>query len=59
MDLGHPDLTLVVVYASTGYGRFNSRGGVAQSVRVDPKNSADVETYDADLKRVYLQWGNS
>jgi hypothetical protein len=25
--LGHPDLTVVVVYSETGMGRYNSRGG--------------------------------
>jgi hypothetical protein len=54
--LGHPDLTLVAVYRKTKMGRFNSRGGRAQSVRVDPKNQRDVKAYKAELKRVYAHW---
>jgi len=37
-------------------GRFNSRGRVAQSVVVDPKNPNDVRTYEEELNRVYEQW---
>jgi hypothetical protein len=53
---GHPDLTVVVVYSKTGMGRFNSRGGPAQSIRVDPKNPSDVQAYKAELARVYGHW---
>ena len=53
---GHPDLTVVVVYAETEMGRYNSRGGPAQSVRVDPSNPADVVAYKAELERVYDHW---
>jgi hypothetical protein len=54
--LGHPDLTVVVVYAKTGMGRFNSREGPAQSIRVDPDNPRDVQSYKAELARVYNHW---
>jgi hypothetical protein len=54
--LGHPDLTVVVVYSKTGMGRFNSRGGPAQSIRVDPKNPSHRNAYDAELARVYAHW---
>jgi hypothetical protein len=54
--LGHPDLTVAVVYSKTGMGRFNSRGGLAQSIRVDPKNPSDVQAYEAVLARVYAHW---
>jgi DNA-binding XRE family transcriptional regulator len=53
---GHPDLTVVVVYADTDMGRYNSRGGPAQSVRVNPDNSADVQAYKDELNRVYKEW---
>jgi hypothetical protein len=48
-----PDLTLVVVYADTGFGRYNSGGGPAQSVKVDPQNLDDVKAYNEHLARVY------
>jgi hypothetical protein len=51
-----PDLTVVTVYAETGMGRYNSRGGPAQSVRVDPNNNEDVKAYKEELSRVYEQW---
>jgi hypothetical protein len=54
--LGHPDLTLVVVYSETGMGRFNSKGGPAQSIRVNPNNKSDVKAYNAELARVYGHW---
>ena len=57
--LRHPDLTVVVVYAETGMGRYNSRGGPAQSVRVDPDNQSDVQAYRAELQRVYDHWASS
>jgi hypothetical protein len=50
---GRPDLTLVVVYSETGYGRYNSRGSQPRSIKVDPKNPADVQVYDAELRKVY------
>jgi hypothetical protein len=53
---GHPDLTVVVVYSETGMGRYNSRGGPAQSVRVDPNNPRDVQAYKSELDRVYGHW---
>ena len=54
--LGYPDLTVVVVYAETGMGRYNSRGGPAQSIRVDPDKRSDVAAYRAELERVYDYW---
>jgi hypothetical protein len=56
MAARRPDLTVVVVYADTGMGRYNSRGGPAQSVRVDPKKDADVRAYKDELTAVYKQW---
>lgn len=53
---GRPDLTVVAVYSDTGFGRYNSRGGPAQSVRVDPNNPADVRAYMDELDRVYKEW---
>jgi hypothetical protein len=53
---GRPDLTLVVVYADTGFGRFNSRGEAARSVKVDPHNPDHVKGYKRELARVYKQW---
>src|ERR1700688_152060 len=53
---GHPDLTVVAVYDKTGMVRYNSRGGPAQSVPVDPNNAADVAAYQAELERVYNHW---
>jgi hypothetical protein len=49
MALGHPDLTVVVVYSKTGMGRFNSRGGPPKSIRVNPKNPSGVQAYEAEL----------
>jgi hypothetical protein len=54
--LGHPDVTLVAVYKKTGWGRFNSRGGPAQSFGVDPNKRSDVKAYEAELARVYAHW---
>jgi hypothetical protein len=56
ITLGHPDLTVVAVYAKTGMGRFNSRGDPAQSIRVDPKKPSDVRAYKSELARVYHHW---
>jgi hypothetical protein len=56
MAAGRPDLTVVVVYVDTGMGRYNSRGGPAQSVRVDPNNGHHVKAYKDELNRVYMQW---
>jgi hypothetical protein len=50
---GYPDLTLVVVYKETGYGRYNSRGRQPQSIKIDPNNKADRQVYDNDLRKVY------
>ena len=54
--VGRPDLTLVAVYADTGYGRYNSRGRQPQSIEVDPKNPSDVRAYAAELNKVYAEW---
>jgi hypothetical protein len=54
--LGHPDLTVVVVYSKTGMGRYNSKGGPAQSIRVNPSKRSDVQAYKAELARVYAHW---
>ena len=54
--LGHPDLTVVVVYSGTGMGRYNSRGGPAQSFKVDPNKAEHVRAYNQELARVYQHW---
>lgn len=54
--LGHPDVTLVAVYKDTGMGRFNSRGGPAKSIRVDPNKQSDVNNYQDELTQVYAYW---
>jgi len=51
----NPDLTTVVVYADTGYGRYNSEGEEAESVRVDPDNAEDVRRYKDMLRRVHAR----
>ncbi len=51
-----PDLTVVVVCPKTRMGRYNSRGGPAQSVIVNPDNEADVRAYAEELNRVYDKW---
>jgi hypothetical protein len=51
-----PDLTVVVVYPKTQMGRYNSRGGPAQSVIVIPGNLDHVRAYEDELNRVYAQW---
>ena len=56
MAAERPDLTLVVVYSDTGLGRYNSRGGAAQSVKVDPENSDDVRAYEEHLSKVHDRW---
>jgi hypothetical protein len=56
---GRPDLTVVAVFQKTGMGRYNSKGGPAQSVVVDPNNSSDVKSYRDELRRVYKQWSRS
>jgi hypothetical protein len=56
MAAGRPDLTVVAVYTETGMGRYNSRGGPAQSVKVDPNSNEDVKAYKEELNRVYEQW---
>jgi hypothetical protein len=51
-----PDLTVVVVYAGTKMGRYNSQGKPAKSKKVDPCNPADVKAYQAELKAVHDHW---
>lgn len=53
---GNPDLTLVVVYKKSGYGRFHSKGRRARSKIVDPKNKNDVSAYEAELTEVRKRW---
>jgi hypothetical protein len=56
MKAGRPDITLVVVYAQTGFGRYNSHGGPATGTEVDPDNPADVRAYREQLAKVYEYW---
>lgn len=58
MAVGRPDLSLVTVYSKTGFGRFNSGGGPAQSVQVDPANEEDVAMYNNELERAYDEWSS-
>jgi hypothetical protein len=51
-----PNLSLVVVSAETGLGRYNSRGAPAGSVKVRPNNAQDVADYVYELKRVHDYW---
>lgn len=53
---GRPDVTLVVVYASTGYGKFNSEGGPAGSVKVDTNDPQQCQAYDKALEQVWGYW---
>jgi hypothetical protein len=55
-DARRPDLTVVVVYAGTKMGRYNSRGKPAKSKKVDPRNPTDVKAYQAELKAVHGHW---
>jgi hypothetical protein len=55
-DARRPDLTLVVVYSDTGFGRYNSEGASTRSVKVDPKNPDQVRAYREALARVYEHW---
>jgi hypothetical protein len=55
---GRPDLTLVVVSKETGFGRFNSQGKPARSVKVDGKNRDAVSAYIEELNRVYAFWAS-
>ncbi len=59
MRAGRPDLGVVVVYADTGFGRFNSRGGPVRSVRVDPNDPESVRAYREELAKVYAQWSRT
>ena len=56
VEAGRPDITLLAVYAGTNYGRYNSRGKRAQSIRVDPKDVTQCRTYDADVTLVHEFW---
>lgn len=56
VDQGLPDLTLLVVYSGTNYGKYNSRGLVAQSVKFDPDDPKQRALYDNDRELVYQRW---
>lgn len=56
INQGLPDITLLVVYANTQFGLYNSGGEVAQTVKVDPNNSNQVSQYLSDREKVYSQW---
>ena len=47
---GRPDITVVVVRKSTGFGQFQSSGPI------DPKDADHVRAYEAELVRVHRQW---
>jgi hypothetical protein len=53
---GVPDLTLVCVNSTTGYGRYLSRGAPSRSVPMRPDNAADRRLYDNELGRVHEHW---
>ncbi|HEX3655603.1 MAG TPA: hypothetical protein VHV55_07350 [Pirellulales bacterium] len=53
---GRPDITLVVVYAKTGFGRFNTSGSGDTGVAVDPNNLDHVRAYKEQLAKVYEYW---
>jgi hypothetical protein len=57
IDAGRPDLTLIVHYAGSRLGRYNSRGGPAQSKSVKPQTPGQVRAYKDDLYKVYKYWG--
>ena len=52
------DLTLILHYKNSEFGRYNSRGGPARSVPFDPKNRRHVRAYRADLRRLFRYWKN-
>lgn len=52
---GRADLTLVFHYAGGKFGRYNSRGRRARSVRVNARNSLQVRQYKNDLMKVYTE----
>lgn len=56
MDAGRPDLTLVVVYKGTQYGRYNSQGAKAKSIKVDTGNQEHVRLYEEGLAQVFEYW---
>lgn len=51
-----PDLTLLAVYRGSRYGRYNSRGLPAQTVKFDPENPDHCRRYDSDRELVYQRW---
>jgi hypothetical protein len=53
---GLPDVTLLAVYSSTQYGRYNSRGSTAQSVEFNPADPSQRTLYDNDRESVYQHW---
>jgi hypothetical protein len=50
-----PDLTLLIVYADTGYPPFISRGGPARSVKFDPNKH--LEAWATELAKAYAFYG--
>lgn len=53
----NPDLTLLIVYADSGYPPYISRGGPARSVRFDPTKMAHLEAWAAELNHIYERYG--
>jgi hypothetical protein len=51
-----PDLGLILHYANSPLGRYNSRQGESRSVEVDPNDIQQIEAYKADLRDVFRQW---
>jgi hypothetical protein len=51
------DLTLLVHYVDSPFGRYHSRGSKAQSVDIDPSDEEQVRTYKSDLRKVYAERG--
>jgi len=52
-----PDLTLILHYSGSRFGRYNSRGGRAQSIEFNPNDKAQIQAYKDDLSNVYKHWG--
>jgi hypothetical protein len=53
-----PDLTTLVVYKDTNYGRYNSRGASVRSEKVNPDCDKHRNLYDEEIKRVCEYWGS-
>ena len=56
IEAGRPDITLIPHYASSCFGKYNSRRGPAQSIVFDKNNPAHVRAYKNDLKRVFMHY---